>query len=175
VLPLAIISLLHLTASAAWAGQGPACDMGGTMIFLYSVLLLLLGGVKFIVQRRATALGRAYSKLAETVQKRLRETVYKQGNSSKPDVCQIAKIQFELGALVARRDRVEAKHFVWQHAADTLSRWVNALATWKGKKLPYTLGAVDIWLLLSAIDTLGVGEFVSASRLYQMVVAMLTS
>jgi hypothetical protein len=145
------------------------------MIFLYSVLLLALGGVKFVVQRRAASLGRAYSKLAEAVQKRLRETLMKPGNSSKPDVCQVAKIQFELGSLVARRDRVEAKHFAWQQWADALSRGVNALSTWKGKKLPYTLGAVDIWLLLSAIDSLGVSEFVSAGRLYELVVALLTS
>ncbi len=144
------------------------------MIFVYSLLLILCSGVKFVVQRRAAGLGRAYSKLAEAVQKRLRETLFKPGNGSKPDPCQLAKVQFELGSLVAQRDKVEAKHFAWQAWAEKLNRWVNTLSTWKGKKLPYTLGAVDLWLLLSAIDTLGVGEFVSARRVYDLAVALLT-
>jgi hypothetical protein len=143
------------------------------MIFLYSVLLLVLGTLRLVVQRRATSLGRAYSALAEAVQKRLRETLYKPGNGGKTDVCQAAKVQFELGSLVARRDRVEAKHFAWQHRADKLGRWVTTLRTWKGKKLPYTLGAVDIWLALSAVDALGVGEFVSARRLIDLVTGLL--
>jgi hypothetical protein len=94
-------------------------------------------------------------------------------SSSKPDICQLAKVQFELGAMVARRDRLEAKHFAWQSWAESLARWTNTLSTWKGKKLPYTLGAVDLWLALSAIDALGVSEFVSAHRVYDLVVALL--
>jgi hypothetical protein len=144
------------------------------MIFLYSLLLICCNGVKFAVQRRASSLGKAYSRLAEVVQKRLREALAKQGNSSKPDICQLARIQFELGALVARRDRLEAKHFAWQHWAEKLARWTNTLSTWKGKKLPYTLGAVDLWLIFSVIDTLGVGEFVSVRRVFDLAVEMLT-
>ena len=143
------------------------------MIFLYSLLLILCNGVKLLVQRRAAALGRAYSRLAEAVQKRLRETLAKQGNSSKPDICQLAKIQFELGAMVAKRDRLEAKHFAWQHWAEKLARWTNRLNTWKGKKLPYTLGAVDLWLVFSMIDTLGVGEFVSVRRVFDLAMDLL--
>jgi hypothetical protein len=145
------------------------------MIFLYSLLLILCSGVKLIVQRRAQALGRAYSKVAEAVQKRLRETLLKPGNGAKPDPCQLAKVQFELGYLVAKRDKLEAKHFAWQGWAENLSRWVNTLSTWKGKKLPYTLGAVDFWLLLSAIDALGVGELVSARRVFDLVMELLTT
>jgi hypothetical protein len=144
------------------------------MIFLYSVVMFALGAVKFVVQRRAAALGRAYAKAALAVQSRLRETQFKPGNGSKPDACQLAKVQYELGWMVAKRDRVEGKHFTWQLWAETLSRWVNALSNWKGKKLPYTLGAVDVWLALWAIDTLGVGEFVSARRVYDLVAGMLT-
>jgi len=144
------------------------------MIFLYSLLLMLLGGVKRIVQARAASLGKAYSKLAEAVQKRLRESQLKPGNSSKLDPCQSAKIQYELGLLTAKRDRVEAKHFIWQHRAEALARWVNTLSNWKGKKLPYTLGAVDVWLLLSAIDAVGVADFVSVRVIYDYVVSLLT-
>jgi hypothetical protein len=145
------------------------------MIFLYSLLLVIASGLKVVVQRRAAALGRGYSKLADSVQKRLRESLCKTGNNSKADPCQLAKIQFELGYLVARRDKLEAKYFVWQSWAEKLSRWVNTLATWKGKKLPYTLGAVDLWLLLSAVDMIGVGNFVSARVVYDLIVGLLTS
>jgi hypothetical protein len=145
------------------------------MILLYSLLLLLLSGVKLAVQRRATRLGRAYSALAESVQHRLRDILFKPGNGSKPDPCQLAKVQYELGALVARRDRLEARHFAWQGAADKLTRWVHNLRTWKGMKLPYTLGAVDVWLVLSGIDAVGVGDFVSVRRVVDLVASLLTS
>ena len=144
------------------------------MIFLYSLLLMLLGGVKRIVQCRAASVAKAYSKLAEAVQKRLRESQIKPGNASKIDPCQSAKLQYELGLLVAKRDRVEAKHFVWQHRAEALARWVNTLSNWKGKKLPYTLGAVDLWLLLSAIDAIGFADFVSARVVFDYAVSLLT-
>jgi len=144
------------------------------MIFLYSLLLMLLGGVKRIVQCRAASVAKAYSKLAEAVQKRLRESQIKPGNASKIDPCQSAKLQYELGLLVAKRDRVEAKHFVWQHRAEALARWVNTLSNWKGKKLPYTLGAIDLWLLLSAIDAIGFADFVSARVVFDYAVSLLT-
>jgi hypothetical protein len=144
------------------------------MIFLYSLVMLALGAVTSVVQRRAAALGRAYARAALAVQNRLRETQFKPGNGNKPDACQLAKVQYELGWLVAKRDRVETRHFSWQLWAETLSRWVNNLANWKGKKLPYTFGAVDVWLMLWGIDALGVGEFVSARGVYELVAAWLT-
>jgi hypothetical protein len=40
------------------------------MIFLYSLVMLALGAVKFIVQRRAASLGRAHAKASLAVQTR---------------------------------------------------------------------------------------------------------
>ena len=144
------------------------------MIFLYALLLLLLGSVKLLVERRAAALGRSYSRLAQAVQDRLRDTLTKPGNSSKPDPCQHAKLQYELGRLVGKRDRVEARHFGWQGRADKLGHWIRRLRGWKGKKLPYTVGAADVWLLLTTIDALGVGDIVGARRVFDLLAELLT-
>ena len=142
------------------------------MILLYSFVLGLLGGVKFVLARRANSLGRAYSALSQAVQKRLKASNHKPGNAAF-DPCALAKNQFELGVLVQKRDRAEAKHFAWQARAEKVGRWLEGLRSWKGRKLPYTLGVVDVWLALAAVDQLGVGEFVSARRLYDLVVTLL--
>ena len=75
-----------------------------------------------------------------------RQPDLKPGNSNKFDPCQNAKRSFLLGQLVARRDRVEAKHFAWQRWAERFNRWLTAVRGWKGVKLPYTMGALDVWL-----------------------------
>jgi hypothetical protein len=143
------------------------------MIFLYSLLLVLIGSVRLLVERRAAGLGRTYSTLARAVEDRLREAA-KPGSAGKLDPCQHARIQYELGQLVAKRDRVESRHFAWQSRADKLAGWTAALRGWKGKKLPYTLGAADVWLLLSAIDAFGVGDLVSARRVFDLLAGLLT-
>src|SRR6516165_3440992 len=40
---------LFSTPGGTWAGQGPAPDVGGPMIFLYSLLLVLIGSVRLLV------------------------------------------------------------------------------------------------------------------------------
>lgn len=142
------------------------------MIFLYSLILALLGSVTFLVQRRAAALGRRYSRLALSVQMMLRSGLLKPGNAAKPDPCLWAKSQYDLALLVQKRDRIETKHFAWQTWAERLARWTGALRSWKGKKLPYTLGVVDVWLVLALVDYLGVAEFVSAHRLVSLVTGL---
>lgn len=140
------------------------------MILLYTSVLLALGAVKALVERRAAAVGRRYSALVQAVQQRLRELNVRPGNG-KVDPCQAAKAQYELGLLVQQRDRVESRCFAWQHRAEKLDRWLANLRHWKGQKLPYTLGAVDVWLALALIDHAGVGRFVSARRLFDAVLA----
>jgi hypothetical protein len=145
------------------------------MILLYTSLLLLLGIVKFLVGLRARALERKYSRLAEEVGQLVRQPDYKAGNSNNVrDPCQSAKRAYLLGQFVQQRDRAEAKHFAWQHRAERLSRWVRALREWKGAKLPYTLGAVDLWMLLHMIDYVGVGEYLSTGNVVQTVTSLFT-
>ena len=111
-------------------------------------------------------------RLAGAADQLVRQTDQKPGNSSKHDPCVSAKRAFQLGQLVQRRDHVEAKYFAWQNWRDRLTRWVNSVRDWQGKKLPYTLGVVDVSMLLYAIDYLGVGEYVSAQNVMQTVLSL---
>jgi hypothetical protein len=145
------------------------------MILLYTMFLFLLGALKQIVALRAGALERKFVKLALAVDKLLGEPAYKPGNSNKVDVCTMAKRTLTLGQLAAQRDAVEAKHLVWQGWADRLAGWVETAGDWKGKKLPYTMGAVDVWMVLCLIDTFGVGEYISTWNIIQIVMAWYSS
>jgi len=131
------------------------------MILLYTMLLFLLGAINFLVIWRARAMERNYARDVAELEAMLRELEYKPGNSNKFDPCITAKRTLILGALVQKRDRVETKYFAWQRRADRVGAWVKNLLDWKGKKLPYTLGAVDVWLLFGLIDYAGVGEYLS--------------
>ena len=141
------------------------------MILLYSLVLVALGMVRWLVVRRAASLARAYTKLASAVLKVVAQPLYKQGNAGNPNAFVMAKRQYELGRLVTQRDRVEAKQLGWQHWADKLTGAVSAVRGWKGFKLPYTLGVLDVWLVLYLIDHLGVAEQVSARQVVDMIVA----
>src|SRR5262249_3571727 len=131
---------------------------GGPMIFLYAFLLLLLGVMWFLLNRRAAALERAYARTALAADQMLREAAFRAG-TNKQDQYQTAKRQYLLGRLVQQRDRLEAKHDAWQHRADRCGRALAALRRWKGKTLPYTFGALDVWYALQLIDYVGAGDY----------------
>jgi hypothetical protein len=147
------------------------------MVFLYTVLLAILGLIKVMVARRAASLEKRYIRVAGEVGKRAQEAGLKPGNGTPRDdlMAQYAKRQFELGLLVSKRDRLEAKHFHWQSWADRLSRMVDGVRNWKGKKLPYTLGAMDIWLAMSLVDYLGMGQVISVQRAVETVSASVSA
>jgi hypothetical protein len=145
------------------------------MILLYTMILFLLGAIKQMVALRARALERKFVKLALAVDNLLRQPEYKPGNSNKFDPCANAKKTLLLGQLVAERDRIEAKHFAWQRWTDRLTGWVNTAGDWKGKKLPYSMGAVDVWMILCLIDYFGVGQYVSTWNVLQIVMAWYSS
>jgi hypothetical protein len=142
------------------------------MIFLYSFVLVALGGLRWVVQRRAASLGRRYSALVRLVQQTLTAATMKPGNAGKFDPCVAAKAQYELGRLVQRRDAVEAKHYAWQARSDRLAGWLRWLRAWKGQTLPYTLGVADVWLALTIVDQLGVGDVLNTRQAVQTVVAL---
>jgi hypothetical protein len=142
------------------------------MIFLYSLLLILLGAIKFLVDRRAAFLSWRYARASSAVDGMLREPIFKEGNSNKANPCKIAQRQFLLGLMVQKKERLEAKHFTWSSWSDRLGRFIDRLRNWKGKKLPYTLGALDVWLLLYLIDHLGVSEHVSARKVIDAAAAL---
>jgi hypothetical protein len=141
------------------------------MILFYTLVLLLLGVARGLVAWRAAALARKYARLAVHVDRLTRDYSFRDGNSNRQDVCRLAKRYYELGRQVQDADRLEAKHFAWQARADRLGAALNRLRNWKGQKLPYTLGALDVWLLFYLIDYFGFGEYVSARN----VIALVTS
>jgi hypothetical protein len=142
------------------------------MILFYTTLMFLLGSVRLMFSVRARALERKFTRVSAAVDQLLRAPDHKAGNSNKIDPCASAKRTLMLGQMVHQRDRVEAKYFAWQRAADRVTHWIQAVREWKGKKLPYTLGAVDVWMLLSLVDYFGVGQYVSAGAMLQAVLSL---
>jgi hypothetical protein len=138
------------------------------MILLYTIVLLLLGVTHWLIQRRALAHGRAYGALAQKVLKLL-HAPRKPGNGAH-DACAVAKQQFELGRLVSQRDRAETKHYAWQAWADRFGKATNAVRHWKGQKLPYTFGVLDIWIVLYLIDHFGFGDIIQPRQVVETAV-----
>jgi hypothetical protein len=141
------------------------------MILLYTALLFVLAVACFLVKRRAAALERKYTRAAVEAEHLAKQTPFKEGNSSRYDPCQYAKRQYQLGLLVQKRDRVEARYTLWQERSDRLERLRKRLRAWKGKVLPYTFGILDVALVLTAIDYFGAGQYLNARALYQAVSA----
>jgi hypothetical protein len=130
------------------------------MIFVYTFVLVLLGAAKALAVLRARGMERRYAKIALAAEK-LMQAQPKPGNG-RLDPAAGAKRQYQLGQLVQKRDVLEAKHAGWQTLADRLTAWTAAVRNWRGRKLPYTAGVIDIWMMLCLADYLGAGEYVNA-------------
>lgn len=142
----------------------------GIMLLLYSVTLLGLGLARWLWASRAANLERKYALFSTKLLEAAREPAKKPGNGNAVELSlAYAKRHFELGRLVQKRDALENRYLAWQSMADRLSRWLESVRTWKGQKLPYTLGALDVWLVLSLIDWLGVAQYVNAQSLIALV------
>jgi hypothetical protein len=144
------------------------------MILLYTSLVFVLGAAAFVIRRRVKSLEKKYARVAKEADGLLKQSAYKDGNSSRIDPYVTAKRQYLLGLLAQKRDRVEAKYAAWQGLADRFNRYVANLQSWKGKKLPYTFGAVDVACVLGLIDYLGFGERVGVAALVHFVTGLFT-
>ncbi len=122
------------------------------MMILYTLLVFLLSAAQSLIQRRASALAKKYTQAAQQTEKLLRETAFKEGNSSKPDPYQVARRAYVLGSLVEKKERLEAKHFAWQAFAERFGGFVKRVRGWRGKALPYVVGAVDVCVALGLIE-----------------------
>jgi hypothetical protein len=131
------------------------------MIFLYTLVLIALGAAKALAVWRAGRYERRYAKAALAAEKLLRSPEPRAGNG-RPDIAASAKRQLQLGQLVQKRDALEDRHAAWQARADGIAAWVAAVRNWRGCKLPYTAGVLDVWMVLCLLDYLGAGEYVSA-------------
>lgn len=132
------------------------------MIFLYSAFVLLLGTVAGLARRRAAALEAKYTRTVRQAEQLLRQATLKEGNSNRNDPYLAAKRQYVLGQVAQKRDRIEARYSSWQQFSEKLDRLVRRVRGWKGLKLPYTFGVLDVASVLWLVDYLGFGQYVNA-------------
>jgi hypothetical protein len=145
------------------------------MLLLYTLLLLLLGVARFMIARRVASLEKRCARVAKQTDKLVRESPYRDGNSGRADPFQVAKRQFQLGLLAQKRERLEDKHLSWQRRVKKFGNMVDGLRNWKGKKLPYTFGVLDVMLLLTLIDYLALGEYSSPRFLFQELISWVST
>src|SRR5205085_2867947 len=129
--------------------DGPFAS-GGTMIVLYTVMLLALGVVNFLVARRVKSLEKKFTRVSLAASK-LANLPPRAGNGARADVCTAAKQQLGRGRRGHQRARLEAGYYRWKRLGDRLMRWPGAARHWKGCKLPYTLGVVDVSMVMYLI------------------------
>jgi len=144
------------------------------MILLYSTLIFVLGAATFVIGRRVKSLEKKYAQVAKETDSLSKQSILKDGNSNRLDPCVAAKRQYLLGLLVQKRDRVESKYVAWQGLADKFKHYVANLKSWKGKKLPYTFGAVDVACVLGLVDYLGIQDYVSVHALIHYLTGLFT-
>ncbi len=143
------------------------------MIVLYALVLAFLRGVRYLTGRRARALERKFTRLALAAGKLAQQPAHRPGNANRPDLCQSARQQYELGRLVARRDRLESRHFAWQLRYEKLDARVQSLRRWKGRKMPYLFGILDTGLILWMLQQVGLVR-IDLSQILQMLDTLLT-
>jgi len=139
------------------------------MIVLYSALLFVLTVSLFLVKRRAAVLERRHARLARDAATLLKEPAGKDAGYYKHDPCQNAKRQYLLGVLAQKRDRVESRYTAWQEFAEKFEARVKSLRAWKGKKLPYTFGVLDVAGLFYLLDYAGLGQYANVRNLVTLV------
>ena len=145
------------------------------MLLLYTLLLLLFGVANFLIARRVASLERRFSKVAKQTDKLVRESPFREGNTGRPDPFQVAKRQYQLGLLAQRRERLEEKHTSWQRFAKKFGNFVDGVRNWKGKKLPYTFGVLDVMLVLTLVDYFALGEYSRPGYLFQLVTSWIST
>jgi hypothetical protein len=126
------------------------------MIAIYGVLLTCLRVLLWLVRWRAGALEQRYAAAAKTCLALTGELP--RSGTGKADAAQSAKRQYQLGAAVQHRDHLEAKYERWQGWADGLNARITALREWRGRKVPYLLGAADVFLLATLCDYCNSGQ-----------------
>ena len=146
------------------------------MIFLYTLVLLLLGSAYFLCKRRVASLEKKYTRVAKEADALVRQPSYREGNSGRlaADPYSLAKRQYQLGVLAQKRDRVEARYASWQDFTDRFGKFLVRVRHWKGRKLPYTFGALDVATTLALIDYFGAGQYLNARHLVETVASLFT-
>jgi hypothetical protein len=141
------------------------------MLLLYTLLLALLVGGHLLIRRRAVALEKKYARIAKEAEELLRN---QREGVNRIDPYQNARRQYRLALLADRRDTVESRYTTWQDRSDRLGKLIGKLRAWKGRKLPYTLGALDVAGAFALVDYLGAGRYVNARGLLEAVSTLFT-
>ncbi len=144
------------------------------MILVYTALLLLVGVAHFVMKRRVAALEKKYSRVIKEADDLLRQSSHRDGNSNRQDPYQSAKRQYQLALLAQKRDRMESRFSKCHSRAERLGKLRQRLRAWKGRKLPYTFGALDVATTLGLIDYFGAGQYVNAPHLVELVSSLFT-
>lgn len=144
------------------------------MIFVYTALLILVGVAHFLIKRRVAALEKKYSGVVKEADDLLRQGNHRDGNSNRQDPYQSAKRQYKLAMLADKRDRMETSYTTWHQRSERLGKLRQGLRAWKGRKLPYTFGVLDVACVMAAIDYLGAGHYLNARHLLETVASLFT-
>ena len=144
------------------------------MILVYALLILLLVVARYVIVRRVASLERKYVRVARSTDELLKAQAPRPGNSGKPDPYAAARQAYRLGQAVERRERVEARYCAWQKFAERFGARVAQVHGWKGRKLPYLVGALDVLLILGTLDYLGYRERLSAQAVVDFVTSLVS-
>ena len=143
------------------------------MVVLYTSLLVLLGAAHFLIKRRANRLERKYSAVLKETNALL-HNVPKEANGTRIDPCQVAKRTYQLGVLATKKERLEVKHYTWQHRAEKVGNLLTRLRGWQGRKVPYLLGIIDAVVIFCVLEGMGYGEYTNPRRLLEVVTAWIS-
>jgi hypothetical protein len=126
------------------------------MLLAYPALILFLSVLAWVLRRRAASLERRYVRVAAEADALAKETNTKPGNSNKLDPLLTAKQNYQLAHLALKRDSVERRYTTWQSIAEKFAAMQKAVIDYRGKVLPYTLGALDVIGVAFLSQSLGV-------------------
>jgi hypothetical protein len=126
------------------------------MLVLYVSLLVALALVQVVLRWRVRRLERRFVRVAAEADTLLKHTGQR-GGTNRTDPFLAARQQYELARLGMKRDRVERRYTAWQSFCENFSRFRGRLTGYRGKVLPYLVGAFDVAFVIVALDQFGVG------------------
>jgi hypothetical protein len=127
------------------------------MLIVYLYLLISLALLHWLVRLRVRRLERRFTRVAAEADILLKKGTFRAGNGSRPDPYQAAKQQFELARLAMKRDAVEDRYGSWQSFSECFGQLRRRLSGYRGKVLPYLVGAIDVAGIMVALNHLGIG------------------
>jgi hypothetical protein len=144
------------------------------MILVYALLLLLLVVARYVIVRRVASLEKKYVRAARATDELFKAQPLRPGNASKPDQYATARQAYLLGQAVERRERVETRYVAGQKLAERFGALVAAVRGWRGRTLPYVVGALDVLFVLGTLDYLGYRDQLSAHAVVEFLSSLVS-